>query len=137
MKPTIEDKAHGISYALGAAWAVVFFLRTPAAFDVGLDRFILGGWMAVTLVGAVMAIAGVILRIDLKLELPGVIIMAIGPALYALQQGFLVFSGEPGRDALTIFALWLVASLAPRAFGLGIAARKEKRIAQAESRSER
>jgi hypothetical protein len=123
------DWARAAGYVCGIVWAATFLAFTPPAYTEGLEIIIIVGWMAITVAGSLLALAGVILGIDIKLELPGIVVMAIGPTLYFLTQGFLAVNGEPGREALTVFAFWHLILLSPRAVELISDARKAKLIA--------
>lgn len=122
-----EDWARAASYFVGVVWALTFFAIPPSAFTDGTELILRAVWLGITILGGGAAVAGALLGIDLKLELPGLAMMAIGPLLYMLSQVFLAASGLPGREALIVFALWNLSLLAPRAVGLNAAAIKAKR----------
>lgn len=78
------------AYAAIATWAVVFWVFPPAAFVTALDANTRIFWLLAVLVGATTALVGLITRIDLKVELPGIIFSIFGPLAYAMSQLYYV-----------------------------------------------
>lgn len=122
-RPMIEDYLRALGYANLATWSVLFFTFPPTAFLselAELSRFI---WLSVTFLGSAMAFAGALLRIDIKLEFPGLLLAFIGPVFYTVSQFYLAVQPLEGADptqriALVSYALLPVTLLLPRAVPL-------------------
>lgn len=130
------DWARAISYALFAAWTVVFALYPPVAFETELGTIYRLVWMGVTLLGALASLAGSLSRVDIKLELPGIAILVLGPLFYFVSQFYYVavpsvaINDPTQRYALVIYALLPAALLAPRAIELICEAKKLRQISE-------
>ncbi len=110
-----EYKDYLFIYSWGAIWATAYFFFTPAATLTVFSTVLVALWAGVTVLGAVLAVAGLLRRDNLLLERFGVNLLMVGPLAYAVTQlGLLVFSAivpEFTDDAfarvhLVFFALW-------------------------------
>lgn len=128
IRPHIDDYARAVSYVLLAAWAFVFLFNPPEAFATGSDAAVRALWLSFCIVGCAFATAGAVSGIDLKMELPGIMLAAIGPALYCVSQLQLILTGSPGRDALVWFALYGTSTLFPRLLSLNAEVGRQRRI---------
>lgn len=133
-RPTPEDFLRATGYAVLTLWAIVYFVFPPISSLVALDLVLRTIWMAVTAIGGLAAMVGSLLRIDIKLELPGIGFGILGPLFYAVTQALFILSptedtGPPEtRFALLVFALLPVFIVLPRAYGLIEEARRLKKI---------
>lgn len=131
---TSEDRLRALSYASVGMWAVVFAIWPPAAFVAALDERTRLIWMAITFLGSVLATAGALSRIDIKLEMPGILVLLVGPIFYTASQGYyaLIPNVAAGlgnqRYAISVYALVPVLMLLPRLYSLIVESRRLKRI---------
>lgn len=130
---TTEDYLRAASYAAIALWAVTFLIWPPTPYLVGVDFLTRAFWMGVTAAGASMALVGALRGIDLKLELPGIVFLLIGPTFFFITQLYFVLT-EPNFDLaddrfhILVFSLIPVLLLQPRAYTLYKDSRRLKRI---------
>lgn len=121
-RPQVEDYLRALGYLNLMVWTVVFYLFPPSAFLSQLAELSRLLWLSVAFVGAGMALVGAVMRIDLKLEFPGILLAMIGPLFYALSQFYLsIFPVDvPGdqRVALAVYALLGITMQLPRLIGL-------------------
>lgn len=114
-------------------WAVLFMIFPPFSFLSDLTLVTRSFWLIVTFIGATLAFLGAVTRIDIKLELPGLLITLIGPLFYFLGQLYYAiwpFPGDPPNSRIAILAYALLPGLLllPRTFALYWEARRLKRI---------
>lgn len=123
-KPQIEDYVRAAGYLVLMVWAVLFYVFPTMAFHSDVTVISRTIWLAATFIGGGMALAGALVRIDLKLEFPGILFALIGPVFYTLSQLYLsiypaVTDTVPGqRIAITAFSFLVVVLLLPRAISL-------------------
>jgi hypothetical protein len=140
-RPGVEDYLRAIAYLALSAWSVLFYIFPPQAFVSELDGRTRMIWLGFSLVGSLMAFAGAVSHIDLKLELPGILLSFVGPIFYGFSQFYLVMyptaeSGPPtARIALVVFASVPVFLQLPRVVSLFIESRRLKRINQVRTGS--
>lgn len=134
-RPTVEDVARAAGYFVMMLWTVFFVLFPPTAFAESLDLLPRITWMSVTFVGAFASLLGALLRIDIKLELPGLLVAYVGPVFYFASQLFYVVGADPSviadptqRYALVVYAILPAVLLLPRTISLFREARRLKRI---------
>lgn len=129
-----EDRARVFAYAGLALWGVVYAIFPPISSQLALDFTLRMIWMSVTVIGAVVAMIGLLKHIDIKMEMPGLTFALLGPLFYTVTQLSFVIaptssSGDPAsRYALLVYALLPVLFALPRIIGLLSAARRLKRI---------
>lgn len=128
IRPHIDDYARAVSYVLLATWAFVFMFNPPVAFETGSDVVVRAVWLAFCILGCAFAVGGAVSGVDLKMELPGLMLAAIGPALYCVSQLQLILTGSLGRDALVWFALYATSTLFPRLLSLNAEVGRQRRI---------
>lgn len=126
-----EDWARLASYIIALIWGISFLTVPPSSYHDLLSSTILIGWMSCTVIGAVMAIIGVVTGIDIKLELPGIYLILVGPLLYYMAQIYFAIGHFQDRFALSMFVLWHLSLMLPRIVGLEAAARRGKRAKKA------
>lgn len=132
-RPTGEDYLRALGYAAIMVWAVAFMIFPPTAFVNGLDFATRAFWMAATFTGSTLALLGAILRIDIKLELPGLAFTLVGPLLYFASQLFYLTHPPAGetfntRAALVIYAILPGILLLPRTYALYAEGRRLKKV---------
>lgn len=115
------------------AWAVMFLIFPPAAFVNALDIITRSFWMGFTFIGALLAFLGSMLRIDIKMELPGLAFALLGPLFYFASQLYYVLYPLPHetfstRAALVIYAILPGILLFPRTWELYAEGRKLKKV---------
>ncbi len=136
------------AYGAVGSWAVVFWLYPPTAFVAALDASTRVFWCLAVLTGALTGVIGLITRLDLKVELPGVLFMLLGPLAYATSQVYYVvyppvvpanaaIPRTQDRYALIIYASIPIFFLLVRLVQLLNQARTAKRARQASSRAAR
>lgn len=134
LRPTVEDLARALGYLGIMAWAVLFAVFPPNAFVTALEVVPRILWMSVTFIGALAAFLGALLRIDIKMELPGLMVTHVGPLFYFASQLFYVMfpmssASDPAqRYALVVYALLPGLLLLPRTVSLFREARRLKKI---------
>jgi TRAP-type C4-dicarboxylate transport system permease small subunit len=134
-RPKFEDYLRALGYFNIMLWAALFWFFPPVAFSSeieGLSRFI---WLGATFAGGAMAFAGALKRIDLKLELPGILVALLGPVFYTLSQVYLFLNPLPNSDpnarvALIAYAALGVTLLLPRLHSILSAKRRIKELNQ-------
>lgn len=131
--PTLEDILRAAAYAAIMTWAVLFTIFPPSAYVDTTDVLTRGAWMLITFSGATLAFLGAIFRIDLKLELPGLVVTIIGPAFYFAAQIWYIYHPPVGSDpyariALAAYALLPLLLILPRVAALYGESRRLKRI---------
>lgn len=135
LRPTVEDYLRALGYINLGTWAVLFFVFPPSAFLSELAEVSRLIWLGVAFLGAAMATLGAFMRIDIKLEFPGILLGVIGPVFYTVSQFFFVVQPPIGVDpsqriALTAYALLPVTLLLPRAVTLLIEKNRLKGLSQ-------
>lgn len=121
-----EDFLRSVGYFGIALWTVLYTLYPSAIVANEVQPWIQWLWLGVSLVGALMAALGCILKIDIKLELPGLLFMLVGPLLYFGTNSYRAFTNtlvddgtQPaGLVPLVVYALIPVLLLLPRVFKL-------------------
>ena len=136
----MEDVLRAITYFVVLLWAVVFLVYPPEAYVSTLDVATRIFWMSVCAAGALVAVFGSILRLDLKVELPGLIFMGIGPLFYFAAQVYYSLHPLPdtsptSRYALTFYALLPLLMTVPRMYALYAESRRVKLIRQTAAAS--
>lgn len=131
-RATFEDFLRAIAYLGFLAWAVVFLIFPPVSYEDALDFWTRLVWLGITAFGAALAAVGAARRIDLKMELPGLIFMLIGPLLYVAAQVYYLShpSADPyssARQVLATYTLLPILLLLPRIWGLYTEARRLKK----------
>lgn len=120
---TLEEYSRAVAYLILLTWAILFEIYPPLSVA-DLDPVTRSVWMSVVMLGAVAAFIGVITRIDLKLELPGILLSCLGPLFYAFANLYLViFPLEPEvgvnpRISIVVYVVLPLALMLPRAFAL-------------------
>jgi hypothetical protein len=135
IQPTGEDLLRGLGYLVIMAWAVLFFFYPPTAFVSSLDILTRALWLGLTFLGGFAALMGSLTRYDIKMELPGLAFVHVGPLLYFLSQIYYVSFPEPGvneigRVALIAYAILPGILLLPRTCSLFVAAMRLKKVNQ-------
>jgi len=135
--PMLEDRLRAVGYVAATLWAAYFLIRPPVVYLDGLALGLLIIWMGTIIIGGLLALAGSVLAIDIKLEMPGLLLQAVGTLVYFGTQLFLflvslepqpgVAPAAPGRDSLALFVLWHLTLLLPRTVSLIIEAREAKK----------
>lgn len=124
VRPTVEDLLRAIAYVGVLVWTILFLIFPPQAYLSTLDTVTRYLWVGACALGAAMAFFGAIFRIDLKLELPGLSFMAIGPIFYSAAQVWLVINPPPSttdptsRIALVAYAILPLLFSLPRIYAL-------------------
>lgn len=109
-----DSKDYFLVYLWGMLWAIVYFLLPPVTTLSFLAHVVIAVWCGVSVVGAFLAILGLLTRDNLLLERLGVTILMVAPGTYAITQlglfitGFFIqLSTDPfGRFHLVFLALW-------------------------------
>lgn len=132
-RPTGGDYLRALGYLGIMLWAVAFMIFPPTAFVNGLDFATRLFWMMVTFTGSALALLGALLRIDIKMELPGLTFTLVGPLLYFASQIYYVSHPLPNetfstRAALVIYAILPGILLLPRTFELYAEGRRLKKV---------
>jgi hypothetical protein len=123
-KPTGEDYLRALAYFGVIVWTVLFLIFPPVAYIDSLDTITRIVWVGACSLGAVAALLGSLLRIDLKLELPGLCFMLIGPLFYSFAQVYYTLfppatQADPtARIALTAYAILPLLMSLPRVYSL-------------------
>lgn len=128
-----EDVLRAIGYFSILIWAIVFTLYTPADIAQQIPDYGKLVWLASTLLGAATACVGALTRIDLKMELPGIIFILPGPIWYcSLEVWFTVFpiaqTPPGGHIALSVFSLIPAILLLPRLAALQVESSTAKKM---------
>jgi hypothetical protein len=140
LRPTGEDILRAVAYLSLTAWGILFLMFPPVAYLDTTDLYTRIAWMGVGIVGSLMAASGALTRIDIKLELPGVLLTLIAPLFYSAAQVYFLLTPTPGVDptsriALSVYAITPFLLMLPRAFGLYSESQRLKRINRASSRA--
>jgi len=132
-RPTFEDLLRALGYLTIVLWAVVFLVYPPVAYLNDIDFYSRLVWQGATIAGGLLAFGGSVLRIDLKLELPGIIFALIGPLFYFAAQIYYIVRPLPdasptARYAFAVYALLPLFLLLPRMYALYAESIRAKRI---------
>lgn len=132
-KPAAEDYLRALGYFTILVWAVLFMVFPPASAADSLEYSTRLGWLLASGAGAFVALLGALFRIDLKLELPGLLFSLIGPLMYFCTQAYYVAFPPEGditnnRIALIAYAFLPFVLLLPRTYILLADSRRLKRI---------
>ena len=122
-KPLVEDYLRALGYLNLMVWTVLFYAFTPSSIQNELDDISRTVWLSVSFVGAAMAFAGSMLRIDIKLEYPGILFALVGPVFYVVSRVYFVFVPPEGANvsdgiAIVSYAMLPITLLLPRAISL-------------------
>ena len=124
LRPTGEDYLRAVGYAAIVAWSILFLIFPPSTYIGTVDVATRILWVGVCGLGASAAALGSLLRIDLKLELPGIGIMLIGPLFYSAAQIWYTIWPPAGtvdptaRIALIVYAIIPALLVLPRMYSL-------------------
>lgn len=120
-----EDFLRSLGYIALAVWAVLYSLYPSAIVNENVQPWVQYLWMGVSIAGALLAVLGCILKIDIKLELPGILFMLVGPLLYFATTSYRAFTRavegleQPaGLVPLIVYSLLPVLLLLPRIFSM-------------------
>ena len=112
-----EHKDYFFVYVAGILWATSYLIFTPpTTLLIVWDRVVIVLWLASTLVGAIMALYGLLIRDNLLVEKFGVTILTVTPLFYMVLQAGLIFlmtlDNDPATDPtslvhLIFLSLWL------------------------------
>lgn len=134
LRPTAEDYLRALAYAGFVAWSVIFLIYPPVAYINELQFVTRLFWVGTCALGAFTAMLGSLLRIDLKLELPGLCFMLIGPLFYGAAQIWLIIwppitTTDPNaRNALAVYAFLPLLLTLPRMYALYNESRKSSAL---------
>lgn len=122
-RPTVEDYLRATAYLGVLAWTILFAVYPPVTYVDGLDILTRLSWIGACGLGALAAFFGAIFRIDLKLELPGIAFMLVGPLFYTVAQIWLTINPPAdappnARVALIVYAFLPVLFVLPRMYSL-------------------
>lgn len=141
IRPTVEDLLRALAYFGVLVWTVVFLIFPPSAYISTVDTVTRYVWVGTCALGAFAAMAGALLRIDLKLELPGIGFMGVGPVFYMAAQIWLVAfppatATDPNsRTALIVYAILPLLFTLPRAYSLYSESQRSSSIRKEMKRS--
>lgn len=132
-RPLGGDYLRALGYLVIMGWATMFFIFPPNSFANTIDFITRAFWMGFTFTGALLAFLGSLLRIDIKLELPGLAFTLLGPLFYFASQLYYVLYPLPGetfnaRAALVIYAILPGILLLPRTYELYAEGRRLKKV---------
>lgn len=120
-----DDFLRSLGYIGIGLWALLYSLNPSEIVQNQVQTWVQFLWLGVCFVGAFLATLGCVLKIDIKLELPGILFMLMGPLLYFGTNVYRVFEitttdQEPvqGLIPLVVYALLPVLLLLPRIFSL-------------------
>lgn len=85
-----------LGYAAVGVWAVLFMLKPSSLYLDLLGAPTLYFWLSVVVLGATGATLGVVTRIDLKLEFPGLLVTQLAPIFFLVCQ--IYFLAHPELD---------------------------------------
>lgn len=111
-RPVIPEKLdYFLIYTVGGVWAASFLFFTPATVQVILGHPITIAWTSVAMLGAVLAIVGMLRNDNLLLERLGVKLLLIAPLAFVLVSialGIveLIQDGTTPRLHQVVLALW-------------------------------
>ena len=130
----MEDYLRALAYLGFVAWGVAFLIWPPVAYVDTVDLTTRLVWVGACILGATAAFLGAVLRIDLKLELPGLAFMLIGPLFYGAAQIWYILnppitSTDPNaRNALMVYAFLPLLLTLPRMYALYSEAQKSSAL---------
>lgn len=132
-KPTPEDYLRSLGYLTIMVWAFLYLFFPTSTSVTSLEGPLRAFWMLITFCGASISLVGSLTRIDLKMELPGLLLTLIGPMFYFISQIYISSipvdaSRANDRTALIVYALLPGILLLPRTIALYIEARRLKRV---------
>jgi hypothetical protein len=134
----VEDYLRALGYVAIAAWTVVYLFFPPPPVTTLLEETSRIIWMAVTFFGALGAAAGVLSRIDIKLEFPSLIVVLLGPLFYGFTQVWLITHPDllgdttvQARYAIAVYGFIPGVLLLPRMAGLWRDRRRMRRLREA------
>jgi hypothetical protein len=118
-RPKVDDYLRALGYLNIMVWAVIFYSFPPVAFISEVAQYTRALWLGVAFIGGLTAFIGALTRIDLKVELPGILIATVGPVLYSFSQLYLSLNPLEGVDptqryGLAAYAFLGVTLLLPR-----------------------
>lgn len=134
LRPTVEDYLRALAYLGFISWGVLFLIWPPVAYADTVDLTTRLAWVGTCILGASAAFLGAVLRIDLKLELPGLSFMLIGPLFYGAAQAWYIMnppvtSTDPtARNALLVYAFLPLLLTLPRMYALYSEAQKSSAL---------
>lgn len=122
-RPTVEDILRAVAYLGVAVWCVLFLVYPPVAYVSLVDFITRLCWVGACGIGALTAFVGSLIRMDLKVELPGIAFMLIGPLFYGAAQIWLIVNPFPdtdptARNALAMYAFLPLLFTLPRMYAL-------------------
>lgn len=97
-RPSAEDLLRAVGYLAIFAWSVLFAVFPTNAYVNSLDTLTRLSWLGICGVGALVAFFGAVTRRDLKVELPGLLLMSFGPIFYHVAQVY-YFLNPPATDS--------------------------------------
>lgn len=133
-RPTVEDYLRALAYLAFATWGVLFLVFPPVSYIDTVDLTTRLVWVGACILGSVAAFLGAVLRIDLKLELPGLAFILIGPLFYTAAQLWYIAHPPPtatdpnARIALAVYALLPLLLNLPRMYSLFNEAQKSSAL---------
>lgn len=121
----VEDFLRSVGYLGLALWTVLYAIHPSEIVDVEVQPWVQWLWLGISFTGAILAAVGCMTKIDIKLELPGILFLIVGPLLYFAVNTYRVFTiaaneqeHPSGLIALVVYALVPVLLLLPRIFRL-------------------
>lgn len=93
-RPHIGDFLRAAAYTAIGNWALLYILFPPVSF-VALATYTRLIWLGITALGALIATIGCLTRLDVKVELPGVLFMLVGPLFYTVVNLWFIFLPSP------------------------------------------
>lgn len=139
-RPTSEDLWRALAYAVLLAWGVVYLVYPPPPLPSVLEFTTRLLWMIPTSLGFLLALIGALFRVDIKAELPGLIVMLPGPTFFGVTQLWLIFhpaltnpQDPSSRYALALYAFTPALLIMPRIVSLMNERKRLRRVAQAQA----
>lgn len=127
-----EDYVRALGYLTVMGWAVLFISFPPVSYLNTLDVLTRLLWMTITFAGASASFLGAMLRIDIKLEFPGLLFTLVGPLLYFASALYVTFIPVHGTGrvsaAFDIYTILPGILLLPRTVSLWLEAKRMKKI---------
>lgn len=134
--PGAEDWTRFTTYLIGASWALLFSVLTPASYVGVVSQTIVHVWSGFVGIGMLLAAFGAATRRDTQLELSGIYLALVGALLYLVAQlGFIGTSSLLDRLPFSLFILWHLSQMTPRLVGLELY-RRRVRAARLATRTE-
>lgn len=137
-RPTTEDLLRALAYAVLTAWGVIYLIFPPPPVPEVLEFNTRLAWMVPTILGFFIAFFGAVFRVDLKMELPGLVFTLPGPIFYGITQLWLVFNPEllapqdpSTRYAISLYAFVPALLILPRIVGLLKESKRLRRVTKA------